>query len=236
MTDPRRDSPDPPWLDEQQPHDEDASQAQIAALLDLLGSGPNDVLDLGCGAGRVLLPLADAGHSLTGIDRDEGTLASCKRKLDEAHRTAKLIHADFLDRDQFPRGRFNAVLCLGNTIMTIWEVDTAVKLLARAAEVLSPGGIIALDDCPADFWPELTDGNWQSGVSDDGHAQMIWCASDTVFTLRTGGNVDTESWEIGPDDRRLRLWSDGALQLAAKSAGLSVPERVNGGACCCCVR
>src|SRR2546422_1167835 len=39
------------------------------------------VLELGCGTGRVLLPLARAGHDVTGIDASAAMLARCRAKL-----------------------------------------------------------------------------------------------------------------------------------------------------------
>jgi SAM-dependent methyltransferase len=42
---------------------------------------PATVLELGCGTGRVLLPLARAGHTVTGIDRSHSMLARCEAKL-----------------------------------------------------------------------------------------------------------------------------------------------------------
>ena len=51
------------WLDEVAPLEPEESVAQIEALLAALGPAPRRVLDLGCGAGRVLVPLAAAGHA-----------------------------------------------------------------------------------------------------------------------------------------------------------------------------
>ena len=40
-----------------------------ALIAGALGDGAADVLELGCGAGRLLRPLADAGHRCTGVDQ-----------------------------------------------------------------------------------------------------------------------------------------------------------------------
>lgn len=229
------------WLDEQNPFDPQESAQQVAALLDLLGRSPRRVLDLGCGAGRVLVPLVEAGHVVIGMDRDAGALESCRRRLAQgaagAERAAKmgdgggrvrLVTADFLEPWPEDLGRFDAVCCLGNTMMTVADVDAAVRLLERAASVLEPEGMFVMDDCPARYWPELTEGRWQSGLSEDGSAQMVWAPDDSVFALRWGDNVDEQSWVPGPADRRLRLWSLGALNLAGRLAGLSAAQRPMG--------
>jgi 2-polyprenyl-3-methyl-5-hydroxy-6-metoxy-1,4-benzoquinol methylase len=50
------------------------NQAQIA-------SGP--VMEIGCGTGRVTIPLAAAGVDITGVDISGSMLEEAKRKADE---------------------------------------------------------------------------------------------------------------------------------------------------------
>ncbi len=54
------------------------------------------ILELGCGTGRVLLPLAKAGHSIFGVDKDSAMLAFLRPQLDDQlSRRVTLIHGDF---------------------------------------------------------------------------------------------------------------------------------------------
>lgn len=212
----------PQWLDPQQPHEPDIDAAQLQALQGLFSDRPRRILDLGCGCGRMLRPLAQAGHTLTGIDMDESSLGHCRESLDEDGVDAELLHGNFTTM-AWPDKPFDAVLCLGNTFMTIVEVDAAVALLDRCRAALARGGIVVLDDIAGDFWPELVEGNWQAGISEDGSAQMLWDARDSVFALRHGQAVDEQCWSFTPDDQRFRLWTAGALALACTAAGLSEP-------------
>lgn len=217
----------PDWLDAQQPHEPERSAGQIEGVLQLLDSPPQRVLDLGCGAGRVLVPLAEAGHAVVGVDCDPGVLDRCRRACDAAGvAAAALLHADFAS-DDWPAGDpFNAVCLLGNTLMTLHDVDEAVEVLSRAGRALAPDGQLLIDDTPFDFWPELTSGNWQQGVSEDLSMQMVWASGDAVFSLRHGDEVDESDWSPRPHDRTFRLWSLGTLRLAARLAGLSAPRHV----------
>lgn len=219
-------------LSDDEPFDEETSAQQIAAIQTLLGKTPKRVVELGCGAGRMLIPLAAAGHRCTGIDNRADALTQCEKSLKEKSAKAELVLCDFL-RD-WPgelnalRGKCDAALCVGNTFMTIVDVDEAARLLVRVKELLNERGIIIIDAIAQEYWPELAEGNWQAGVSEDEKVQMVWAADDAVFALRLGAAVDCEQWELQPGDRKLRLWTMGCLRLAGRLAGLSGPERLEG--------
>lgn len=212
------------WLLDQQPFDDADSEAQLRGLLAVLGSAPKRVLDLGCGVGRVLLPLVRAGHEVVGIDREPTLLESCAESLADEGLKAKLLEGDFLGRWPAKLGRFDAICCLGNTFVTVWDVDIAIEFLEVVVAHLEPGGAFVLDDLPHEYWPELIEGNWLSGISEDGQSQLVWASHDAVFTIRHGDAVDPKCWTIRASDTPLRLWTSGALRLAARLAGLSGPH------------
>ena len=218
------------WLDDQAPHDSRRSKAQIRRLLKLLGNRPRHVLDLGCGCGRVLVPLARAGHRVIGIDRRAELLRKCAESLSRFNGEARLMRSDFVRRwPRLPRRQhFDAVLCLGNTFLTIADIDQALRLMGRVRAILKPRGRFIIDDLPGEFWPELASGNWVNGMSPppDDSMQLIWHQRDAVFAIRRGRAIDRQTWTLKPSDRRLRLWCDGSLTLAARLAGLSAPQRL----------
>jgi len=214
------------WLDEQHPFEAAQSELQIASIMRLLGESPKRILDLGCGIGRILLPLDQCGHAVTGIDCVNDALATCRANTVARDTKADLIHGDFcnpLTWNRLTEGAWDAVICLGNTWMTLVEVRTAVEVMRRIERVLKPEGLFLLDNFTHDFWPELTAGNWGTGISPDGSMQMIWADDDAVFTIRKGKRVEPECEVLRPDDRLFRLWTQGALTLAAYGAGLSAP-------------
>src|SRR5262245_58288156 len=200
----------------------DSCRLQLIGLRRMLGRQPKRVLDLGCGIGRVLVPLSAAGHEVVGVDRDATALHRCKAELRRRGVQATLRRADFL-RGLPTRASFDAALCLGNTFMAITDVDIAAKWLGRVARLLRPGGFIAIDDFPYQFWPELTEGNWLSGMSADGTMQLVWKPGDAVFTLRSGRGINASNWTISSKDGLYRLWCEGSLRLLASAAGLSAP-------------
>ncbi len=210
--------------DRDEPLEPQEHEAQRAGLLARLAGGSRRVLDLGCGGGRLLLPLAAAGHRVVGLDRDPAALECLARRLETAGLAAELHRGDLQSTETWPEGPFDAVVCLGHTFMLLVDERDAVACLRAARERLAPGGWLALDDLPGMLWPVVAAGDWPAGLSEDGSAQMTWASRDAVFAVRTGDAIDPDRGEPGPGDERCRLWTDGSLRLAAWLAGFPDPE------------
>ncbi|MBK8430427.1 MAG: class I SAM-dependent methyltransferase [Chloroflexi bacterium] len=119
----------------------------IAWVLATAARLPSPILELGCGSGRLLLPLAQAGHTIVGVDNSAAMLAIAQRKLatcpaDVQARTT-LHHADMLSLD-LPQRDFGLALIPYNTIMHI--PPPALGRVLRAIHAhLRPGGWLAID-------------------------------------------------------------------------------------------
>ncbi len=222
--------------DEQHPFDGEYSDEQILTLLEQLGPEPRSVLELGCGTGRILAPLLEAGHRVLGIDRDPAALAACRQALGPAGEDDawRLLLADFFDPWPEGLGDFDVVCCLGNTFMTVADVDQAAALLRRATRVLVPGGAFIMDDCPHQCWPELTEGRWLSGTAEDGSAQLIWDSADAVFVLRTGAEVDPDCWSFKPGDAGCVCGRWGRCGCSRPRQAYRLRSRPCAGACWSC--
>ena len=219
----------PEWLDAHEPHDAERCARQRAGLQASLAGRTLHVLELGCGGGRVIRPLLEMAHAVVAMDRDDSVIRALRSETAGIEPPPELVVGDFLN-DSWPAHPryhdqpFDAVLLLGNTLMTVTELDTVIALFKRIAGSLRPGGRLLIDDLPQDLWPELTEGHWQSGISEDGTSQLVWAADDSVFSLRLGEAVDPERWTIDPGDTRYRLWTMSGLTLLGRLTGLSDPE------------
>ena len=73
----------------------------VAFFVDLAHQSGGPVLELACGAGRVLLPTARAGLEIVGLDISQRMLAICRRNLAaepaEVRARVELHHADICD-------------------------------------------------------------------------------------------------------------------------------------------
>src|SRR5580693_4850073 len=72
-----------------------AERAAWDRILDLVvGRGPLDALDAGCGTGFLSLELAGRGHRVTGIDFAPAMLAEAKKKAAAQSRAIRFEEAD----------------------------------------------------------------------------------------------------------------------------------------------
>lgn len=209
-------------LDALHPHESEVDSLQQAWLKANVSSGDR-VLDLGCGFGRTLIPLAKAGAVCTGIDRDAEVVDQCRESLESMGSTATVVTADAIEWLGSTSETWDVVCCLGNTLCQFWQIDQAIELMNRIRARLEPGGMLVIDDIPGDLWPELTEGNWQAGLDIEQGKQLVWSPDDAVFAIRSSSKIDENDWQIGPDDEPLRLWTSSSLKLVARVAGYSVP-------------
>lgn len=96
--------------------------------------GPQHILDVGCGAGLLTNPLAEAGHEVVGIDLSETSLAEA-RKRDRTGRARYLASNAY--SLPFPNEWFDVVCAMD----LLEHVEDPQLVIAEAARVLRPGGL-----------------------------------------------------------------------------------------------
>lgn len=118
----------------------------IPAVLELAEQCGGPVLELGCGTGRILTPLAQAGHTVTGVDLSPAQLARARAKLAAAQATSRvtLVEGDMRGLD-LPRRDFALAVCMTNTFLHLITPGDQLACLERVHAHLRPGGRLLLD-------------------------------------------------------------------------------------------
>ena len=131
--------------------------------LELASQCDDPMLELGCGTGRVLIPLAQAGHRVVGIDHDQAMLRYLRIGLPTpASFDLFLIAADI--SNFWLNLRFGLIILPCNTLSTLSQAERQA-CLARIRRHLQPRGTFAvsvpnpqvLEQLPPQSPPELED-------------------------------------------------------------------------------
>ena len=103
------------------------------------------VLEVMCGSGRLLLPLARAGLRLAGVDVSRAMLKLARERLDAAglSERVELLEADV--REQAPHGPFGLAIVAINSFMHLASPADQLAALARIHASLRPGGLLTID-------------------------------------------------------------------------------------------
>lgn len=111
---------------------------------------PRQVLDIGCGTGRLLSKVGTAmpGATMAGIDRSAGMLSAARRI-----RPALLLSRGTAEALPYPDGSFDLV----TTTVSFHHWSDKPAALGEVRRVLRPGGLLALADPALDDIPRWLD-------------------------------------------------------------------------------
>lgn len=105
----------------------------------------DSVLELGCGTGRVLLPLVEAGLPTVGLDISESMLAIAREKL-HGRTTAAPWELVCGDMRRYDLGRrFGAILIPFNTFLYMHTPEDRAACLSTACAHLADDGVLIID-------------------------------------------------------------------------------------------
>lgn len=143
-----------------------------------LSKQAGSVLELGCGTGRVLLPLLQEGLSAVGLEQDPVLHAAGQHKLSEAGIVDGLHHLLLGDMRDFSLGRkFDLIIVPYNTFCLLNDADLERSLKCIAAH-LQPGGRLFME---AQVWPnqEESDFPW---IQETGPVSIDVLGQATAFS------------------------------------------------------
>jgi len=157
-------------------------------------SKPLTILELGCGTGRISIPLAACGFSITGVDVDKKMLKLAEQK---AHGLGiEFIEADFIDLDLGKK--FDVILMPYNAFQHIHSDEDVSKFFDSLKKHMHQGSkfimelMNPLDDDlsrgPDDFMPfdafyvkKCTDGSLKRTNKNDPESKILVIEDTVVF-------------------------------------------------------
>ncbi|TKG94770.1 class I SAM-dependent methyltransferase [Puteibacter caeruleilacunae] len=102
-------------------------------------SGELHILDIGSATGGLVELFADKNIDVVGIEPDLGMVSLAQKRL--AGKSASVQAGDMLAlKEDFPPSSFNAVVCLGNTLVHLENVQQMSTFFEGVKYVLKPGG------------------------------------------------------------------------------------------------
>lgn len=127
-------------------------EARLAAELpfiegELRAVGARRVLDAACGTGMHAIALAQRGYEVTGADLSAGMIARARANADTAGVALRFEVVGFGQlAHRFLGDRFDALLCLGNSLPHLLTPADRAAALADFAACLSPGGLLLVQN------------------------------------------------------------------------------------------
>ncbi len=142
-----------------------------------LSGGP--VLELGCGTGRILIPTAEAGIEIVGIDISRRMLDACRRKLagrpDSVRERVRLVEGDMREFDL--DRKFALITTPFRAFQHLIQVEEQISCLRSIHRHLTDAGRLILDL----FNPSL------HLLVDESHAAEF--GDEPAFTTPEGASV-----------------------------------------------
>ncbi len=111
----------------------------------LKARGKTSVLDVATGTGFHSIQLLKAGFDVTSADGSAEMLAMAFRNASDRDLVLKTVHADWRWLNKDVHGKFDAIICLGNSFTHLHEEADRRRALAEFYAALKHDGILILD-------------------------------------------------------------------------------------------
>ncbi len=194
--------------------------------LELAAQTGDPILELGCGTGRVLIPLAKAGNHIVGVDHDPAMLRALQAGIGlQVTPAPALIVAD-IRRFHFAL-QFPLIILPCNTLSMLKE-NERLACLECVCRHLKPGGLFAVSvpnpelirDLPARSEEEVEDEFSHPQTGNPVQVSSAWRRTKEIFEV---------TWiydHLLPDGRVERLAVETVHQLISTGAYLDEIQRV----------
>lgn len=181
--------------------------AELQLLDETLREYPGRSLEIGCGSGRLLLPLLLKGHEVEGVELSSEMLELCRKAAEALSLSPMLFEGDMMSFD--PGKIYRSLLVPAFTLQL--APDPAAALL-HFHKLLEPGGVIYLSVFipMAELRRELPEGEWY-----DDHGTSL--PDGRSASLQTRHRLDRKARILTREHRYLLHAADGSLEAQHES-------------------
>lgn len=161
----------------------------VHLLRSLIGKRQLNILEVFCGHGRILLPLAEDGHQIVGLDLSETFLDILRSRIEKlpesVQKNITCRRADAV-KGNYPTG-FDLVILGANCLYELATAEDQEACIKAAAQALNPGGYLFLDNNHMegsldDSWRNVGEvntnafpsGDCADGTRVDSTSEVIW--------------------------------------------------------------
>ena len=117
------------------------SNYTLEFLKSSIGEPPKTVLDVACGTGGYSLELDKLGYDVTAIDLDSKMIESLSEKANISKTKVKFLQSNMLELNKkFNEDMFEAVYCIGNSLVHLNDVDEIKKFFTDVRRILGNDG------------------------------------------------------------------------------------------------
>ena len=190
------------------------------------------VLELGCGTGRISIPLARRGYRVVGLDASKSMLEIFKKKLEkepnEVRKRIEIIHADM--RDFSLDKKFPLIIIPFSSIVHLTSLNDSLKAFTNAYNHLIKGGAFVFDVFipKYEYITKRRRIEFYTRDTDEGKRLILWERAEYDLTNQLI-HVDRLVEIVHPDNESkryfwkttLRWYTKSELELLLKLAGFN---------------
>ena len=177
---------------------------------------PNElVADLGCGTGRALVPVVEAGYRGLAIDLSWPMLQLVQQKAQQQNLNIQCLRTNLVEMNGLAENSVDHCICLFSTLGMISGKDNRQATLQHIARIMKPGGRFILH--VHNYWYNLYDPG--------GPKWLIRNWLQSLFTKNVQRGDRQFSYR-GVPNMFLHVFRYREIKRALKSAGLSIERTV----------
>ncbi|MGE5614803.1 MAG: class I SAM-dependent methyltransferase [Bacillota bacterium] len=121
-----------------------AREEQLECIKRLAGRPPKKILDVACGTGVYSISLAQQGYDVWATDIDAEMVRQVRRKAMENKVAVNAFVSDMRYLDQHISELFDCVMCIGNSIVHLENVDSILAAVIQMKNRLTTSGKLLL--------------------------------------------------------------------------------------------